>query len=153
MKYKLKSLSCLDYKKATEIFFAAFDETEFSEFITAWENRIIEESLGVYTYTNELVGFALVDYQRKLNFITIHPDHQHSKLGTQLLQELLRTCIENHRGLSLVPVPKNHIIAWYKKNGFYETNTYLTCSGTRWMNLAFHTYNTRRQAPFLLALT
>ena len=153
MKYNVKQLSCLDYRTAKEMFLEVFDSSEFSDFTSAWRNRVREESLGVYTYTNELVGFALVDYQRKLNFITIHPDYQKYKLGTHLLQKILKNCIERRKGLSLIPVPSDHVIAWYKKNGFYESDTYEAVDGNRWMHLGFHTYETRRQAPFLLSLT
>jgi ribosomal protein S18 acetylase RimI-like enzyme len=153
MKYKVKPLGFLDYRTAKEIFLDVFDYSEFSDFALAWKTRIRDESLGMYTHYNELVGFALVDYQRKLNFIAICPYYQKYKLGTQLLHSVLRNCIAKHSSLILVPVPSDHVIAWYKKNGFYETNTYITCMGNRWMNLSFHTYNTRRQAPFLLSLT
>lgn len=153
MKYTVKPLTCLDYRTAKETFLEVFDNSEFSDFTSAWRNRVREESMGVYTQTNELVGFALVDYQRKLNFITIHPDYQKYKLGTQLLQKILKNCIERRKGLILVPVPSDHVIAWYKKNGFYETSTYEAVDGSRWMYLGFHTYETRRQASFLLALT
>ena len=152
MKYKVKPLTCLDYRTAKEIFLDVFDNNEFSDFAHAWKIKVRDESLGIYTSYNELVGFALVDYQRKLNFIAISPDHQKYKLGTQLLQTVLRNCIVKRKSLVLVPVPSDHVITWYKKNGFYETNTYITCLGTRWMNLGFHTYHTRRQSPFLLAL-
>ena len=153
MKYTVKPLTCLDYRTAKEIFLDVFDNSEFSDFTLAWKTKVREESLGIYTSYNELVGFALVDYQRKLNFITIHPDYQKYKLGTQLLQKILKNCIERRKGLSLIPVPSDHVIACYKKNGFYESDTYEAVDGNRWMHLGFHTYETRRQAPFLLSLT
>lgn len=153
MKYIVKQLTCLDYRTAKETFLDVFDNSEFSDFTSAWKNRLREESLGIYTYTNELVGFALVDYQRKLNFITIHPEYQKYKLGTQLLQKVLKNCIERHKSLYLIPVPSDHVIAWYKKNGFHITNIYEAADGNPWMHLSFHTYETRSQSPFLLSLT
>lgn len=144
------SLGEQDFKAAKTIFLQVFQRADLSDFIFSWKNRDTKDSLGVYsTPVKKLIGFALVDNQRTLHFIGIAPAHQKYKLGTQLLHTLLKNCMKTHQSLFLVPTMSDPIVAWYKKNGFYETSTFKTRVGTRWIKLAFHTYHTRRQTLFL----
>ena len=74
--------------------------------------------------------------------------YQYKKLGTVLLNALLKNCAKLNKSLSLIPA-NEFVHAWYRRHGFYISNYFKASDGTLWPSMNFHTKNTRSQDKML----
>ena len=116
MNFRIRPLTCLDYKEIQEIFTSLFTESEDKKFTTAWRNRTKGLSMGIYK-NKDLVGFALVQGSQ-LAYIGIHPSYQAFGLGSKLLRNVLEQAFEKGQNIYLTPVNNQRVIQWYMKHGF-----------------------------------
>jgi ribosomal protein S18 acetylase RimI-like enzyme len=140
-----------EYKSARKLFYKVFpnDETGFEE---AWKNRIPVMSKGVYDESKKLLGFILCDVDGwkftsiKIQYIVVDPKVQRMKLGTRLLQHALEVCQRLRTNLMLIPVNKEHLIAWYQKHGFQISWEGKAEGGGVYRLMNVHPYGTRSKA-------
>ena len=116
MNFKIRPLTCLDYRQIHDIFTSLFIKTESGKFHDAWRWRTKSLSVGIYK-NKDLVGFALVK-GCQLAYIGIHPLWQAFGLGSTLLRAVLTAAFANGQNIYLTPVNDRRIIQWYTKNGF-----------------------------------
>jgi ribosomal protein S18 acetylase RimI-like enzyme len=123
MDYSIRILTKKDYNNMKDIFYTVFPpvETGFHESFTY---RVKNLSKGIYVDSHHLAGFILCDvygdeFQMiKINYIVIHPMYQSQGFGSILLQHILGICKRMEKKVILIPVMKDHIVRWYRKNGF-----------------------------------
>jgi ribosomal protein S18 acetylase RimI-like enzyme len=149
MSYTIRPLTCLDSRSTKDIFIETFHRDDWSEFGWIWRWRSKTESVGVFNTSGDLLGFALIlGHCRELKYIAVHPLFQKHKLGSLLLNHVLKTCIATGKSLHLVPANKE-VEAWYTRHGFYTTKYFTTSDNTNWKVMHFHSKNTRSQSKFL----
>lgn len=106
-----------------DMFSCVFPEVE-TGLPEAFKYRVHNLSKGIYLDSGELAGFILCDVygknfeKIKINYIVIHPAFQKQGFGSILLQHVVRMCLKMKRPLTLIPVMKQHILRWYRKQGF-----------------------------------
>lgn len=141
--YKIRPLTCLDIKVCKDIFYDVFHSSEWLEFNWIWRYRSKDESLGIFTSDGILLGFALIlRHSRTLKYLAIHTKYQYKKLGTRLLNAILRNCICLNMSLNLIPA-NLFVQLWYARHGFQVSQTFLASDNTRWNTMNFHTKETR----------
>jgi len=152
MKFTVKSLTCLDYKSAYDIFSETFVREECLEFSNNWKYRCYEKSLGVFLRDVGLVGFVLVsNYRNYINCIAVHPEFQNYSVGTTLLQHILKGCVQTSSNLYLIPA-SDRLKDWYGRKGFQITQTFQSVRNQRGTYMNFHSHGTRKQRRFLQAV-
>jgi len=161
MTFYIKQLITQDYASVKDIFCQTFlkESIPVSTLGYRWRNRSHQDSFGIFTYSGDLLGFALVSdgrhlqiqqlnkdkkecttQTRYLSFLALHPDFRGSNLGTELLKVLIAKTIADNKSMCLYPLDIVKLKAWYKRHGFNP-------SPKDFFN--FHTYNTRNQGPHL----
>jgi ribosomal protein S18 acetylase RimI-like enzyme len=151
MAFQFQSLKDSDYKLARKIFYKVFpkDETGFED---AWNDRIPIMSKGIYDDSNTLLGYTLcsVDGWKhtsiKIEYIVVDPKYQRMRLGTRLLEHSLALCAKLRTNLMLIPVNKDHLIAWYMKHGFRISWEGKADGGGVYRLMNVHPYNTRSKS-------
>jgi hypothetical protein len=58
MLFAIKSLTCLHYRSAKDIFEETFDPQEYPEFNLSWRLRSKTEFIGIFTREGDLLGFS-----------------------------------------------------------------------------------------------
>jgi ribosomal protein S18 acetylase RimI-like enzyme len=151
MAFQFHSLADSDYTVARKLFYKVFpkDETGFD---LAWVSRISTMSKGIYDSSDKLLGYMLCDVDGwkytsiKIQYIVVDPEYQRMKLGTRLLQHSLELCTKMRTNLMLIPVNKDHILSWYKKNGFRISWEGKAEDGGVYRLMNVHPYATRSKA-------
>lgn len=98
------------------LFKKTFDESEYTYFKDAWNNRTREHSVGVWYY-GTLMGAAIV-CNNKLEYIFVDPNYQGKGYGTQLINYVLSQCPT----LYLNPADDPKLCEWYERLGFQLSN-------------------------------
>jgi ribosomal protein S18 acetylase RimI-like enzyme len=133
------------YYSVKDIFLEQFytNDLPLKDLYTSWKARSLDLSLAVLNYSGDLVGFALVE-DNYTSFIAIHSSYQKMNLGSMLITNILKKCIRDNRSMYLYPLKeKLSLIRWYGSHGFHKIGKGF---------LGFHSYNTRRQKPFIKKL-
>jgi ribosomal protein S18 acetylase RimI-like enzyme len=131
MDHSIRILTKKDYNDMKDMFYTVFPPVE-TGFHEAFKYRVKNLSKGIYVDSDEpgprrkqlLAGFILCDVYGeefemiKINYIVIHPMYQSQGFGSILLQHILGICKRMEKKVMLIPVMKDHIVRWYRKNGF-----------------------------------
>jgi ribosomal protein S18 acetylase RimI-like enzyme len=145
IKFHIKKLTVEHYRSVKDIFLEQFRSNGVapSDLYDSWKSRSRELSLAVLNTSGDLVGFALV-HNNYTSFIAFHSSYQKMNLGSMLITNILKKCIRDKQSMYLYPLQQRQkLINWYGSHGFYKTyDGYL----------AFHSYHTRRQLPFIKKL-
>lgn len=126
MEYRICTLEEEDYEEMEDMFYCVFPEIE-TGLKEAFDYRVKNLSKGIYLDSGELAGFILCDVygknfeKIKINYIVVHPAFQKQGFGSILLQHIVNLCKKMNRQVTLIPVMKQHILRWYRKQGFRIT--------------------------------
>lgn len=112
------------YATCRALFEEVFDMSELSCFRHIWSKRCETRSIGVL-YKDVLVAFVLVDKQRMIHYICVHPEFQNDGLGTSLLRHVLSQSSED-RSLWLTTAADDRLVPWYGRHGFTVSNMIYT---------------------------
>lgn len=161
MTFYIKQLVTQDYASIKDIFCQTFlkEDIPVSSLGYRWRNRSRENSFGIFTYSGDLLGFALISDgrhlqlqqlakdkkemvmpNRYLSFLAVHPAYRGANLGSYLLKELLTKTIVDNKSICLYPLDNAPLKNWYKRYGFNP-------SPNDFYN--FHTHGTRNQNLYL----
>jgi len=164
MTFYIKQLTAQDYVSIKDIFCQTFlqEHIPVSFLGYRWRNRSHADSFGIYTYSGDLLGFALVSdgrhkqvqqlrkdkkeantSSRYLSFLALHPAYRGANLGSELLKVLLVKTVSDNKSMCLYPLENQRLKDWYKSNGFNP-------SAAEYYN--FHCHATRSQAKYLKQL-
>ena len=136
MKTYIRKLTSANYKSLKDIYEREFAKEGFTfyELYIQWKFRDHNESLGIYNYTGDLLGFVISDGDF-IPYIAIHPHFHGMNLGTKLMKELLRKYYLHKKYIYLYPMKQDiKLVKWYTKLGFQFTSNGF---------MVFHSYNTR----------
>jgi len=161
--FYISALKTQDYASVKDIFNLTFRQegVPVETLGYRWRNRLLSDSLGIYTYQGDLIGFAIVSdgvhcqvqkqkkatstsdkpsQSRYLSLLALHPSFRGTSIGSQLLTAILKNTVASDKSLCLFPLDNVRLQEWYKRNGFYESvKTYFN----------FHHHYTRNQAKYL----
>lgn len=142
MDYSMNILTKKDYKEMKDIFYTVFPSVE-TGFYQAFKYRVKNLSKGIYVDSGELAGFILCDVYGeefdmiKINYIVIHPEYQSRGFGSILLQHILTICKTMEKKVVLIPVMKDHIVRWYRKNGFRISRVTDASNGGKFCEMSY----------------
>jgi len=142
MRTIIRKLTPEHYKSVKDIFVEQFRKhtIPLSDLHISWRYRERDLSMGIFSVSGDLLGFALVEYDY-ISYIALHPQYQGMNLGHTLLRYILNQRISKRQSVHLYPLDQRRkLIQWYKSYGFYTTSH-------GYMN--FHSHNTRRQSKYL----
>jgi len=122
MSFRFTPLRWNHYAACRDVFEDVFDISEHASFRKEWRRRCEKRSV-VALYHGIVVGFALVDNAHKIQYISIRPEFQNAKLGSQLLARVLRACADD-RSIWLVTADDTRLVKWYGRYRFQITQTY-----------------------------
>lgn len=162
--FYISPLKTQDYVSVKDIFNLTFKQegVPVETLGYRWRNRLRSDSLGIYTYHGDLIGFAIISdgvhcqvqkqkkvhvkevekpsMSRYLSLLALHPAFRGTSIGSQLLTTILKNTVAADKSLCLFPLDNVRLQEWYKRNGFYESvKTYFN----------FHHHYTRNHAKYL----
>ena len=126
MSFTIRKLRNDDFSAMEEMFYCVFPPSE-KDLKSAFHYRVQNLSKGIYLDSGELAGFLLCDVYGpsfeliKIQYIVVHPAYQKLGFGSILLEHLLGLCRKMKKNVTLIPVMRDHILAWYRKKGFRIT--------------------------------
>ena len=109
-----------DYSVCRSMFEDVFDLDTLKYFWTEWLSRSNEHSY-IALRMDTIVGFALIDTKRTIQYICVHQDVQKQGIGTLLLEKVLAS-MSNERSIYLVTAGDKRLVRWYGRYGFKVTN-------------------------------
>ena len=93
-----------------------FGQSEFKQFVEAWNTIDNETSFGV-TVSNQLIGYVLVDVHHKIQYLCVDPVFRNSRLGSTLLTKAL-DALQNAECVRLTTAKDCRLTSWYARFGF-----------------------------------
>lgn len=93
-----------------------FGQSEFKQFVDAWNTIDQETSFGV-TVSNQLIGYVLVDVHHKIQYLCVDPVFRNSRLGSTLLTRAL-DALQNAECIRLTTAKDCRLTSWYARFGF-----------------------------------
>jgi len=93
-----------------------FGQSEFKQFVDAWNTINHETSFGV-TVSDQLIGYVLVDIHHKIQYLCVDPVFRNSRLGSTLLTRALGA-LQNAECIRLTTAKDCRLTSWYARFGF-----------------------------------
>ena len=114
--FKLRTLKYSDYRTCRTMLLDIFGQSEFKQFVDAWNTIDQETSFGV-TVSNQLIGYILVDVHHKIQYLCVDPVFRNSRLGSTLLIRALGA-LQNAECIRLTTAKDCRLTSWYVRFGF-----------------------------------
>jgi GNAT superfamily N-acetyltransferase len=120
---RYRNLRWDDYARCRGLMEEAFTLEEMTRFVPAWHTRKSSASFVAYSY-DTILGFALVNADNYIEYITVHPQFQGYGIGSRLLRRVCMS-LSDARSILLKTANDWTLPTWYARHGFEEVCSYV----------------------------